>query len=105
MTLTTITITPTIAWSAFLGLGTGLGLLLIVRGWRAPEPVRPSPWRRAWARHIGPVHGDRHRLVRIGLAVAVAVLTGLVTGWLVGAVLAGVAVWALPRLLGRDREY
>ncbi|MGW5053954.1 type II secretion system F family protein [Actinokineospora sp. NPDC004072] len=33
------------------------------------------------------------------------VATGLLTGWVVGAVLAGLAVWALPRVLGRDPEH
>ena len=32
-------------------------------------------------------------------------LTGVATGWVVGAVLVGLAVWALPRVLGRDPEH
>ncbi|MFD2415375.1 type II secretion system F family protein [Amycolatopsis pigmentata] len=104
MTLSTIAATPASGLSALLGLGTGAGLLLVVRGWRAPVDGRPSLWRRTWDRHAPGAYGDRHRILRLGLALAAGVLTGLATGWVVGAVLATLAVWALPRLLGRDPE-
>lgn len=102
MSLSTIAATPATGLSALLGLGTGAGLLLVVRGWRAPADDRPSFWRRTWDRHAQGARDDRHRLLRIVLALATGVLTRLMTGWVVGAVLAGLAVWALPRLLGRD---
>src|SRR5689334_22677230 len=102
MNLSTIAATPVTGLSALLGLGTGTGLLLVIRGWRAPVDGRLSCWRRARERWVQGAHGDRHRSLRIGLALATGVLTGLVTGWVVGAVLATLAVWALPRLLGRD---
>ncbi|MBY8852776.1 type II secretion system F family protein, partial [Saccharothrix sp. MB29] len=44
----------------------------------------------------------RHRTPRLALPVAAGAATGLLTGWVVGAVLAGLACWALPRALGRD---
>jgi hypothetical protein len=39
------------------------------------------------------------------LAVLIGLLVGLATGWIVDAVLAGLACWALPRVLGRDPEH
>jgi tight adherence protein B len=83
-----------------LGVGTGLGLLLVVLGWRGTDPQRP---RRTRTRVASPV--DQHRTLRIALAVTAGVVTGLLTGWVVGAVLAGLAAWALPRVLGRDPEH
>lgn len=98
-----ITISATTALSALLGLGVGIGLLLVIRGWRGTDPTRPSGWRRP--RRTQAVPGDQRRTLRIGLAIAVGVLAGVATGWVVGAVLAGLAVWALPRILGRDPEH
>lgn len=86
--------------AALLGTGTGLGLLLVVLGWRDAAAHRGHR-ARTWA--AGAV--DRRRLLRLAPAVAVAVVTGLLTGWVVGAVLAGLAAWALPRVLGRDPEH
>ncbi|EWC64533.1 putative integral membrane protein [Actinokineospora spheciospongiae] len=96
----TTTLTPATAMAAVLGVGTGLGLLLVVLGWRGTVPRRPRRTRTATA---GP--HDRHRALRIAVAVAAGVGTGVLTGWVVGAVLAGCAVWALPRVLGRDPEH
>ena len=49
--------------------------------------------------------GDQRQVLRTGLAVAVGLLAGLATGWVIGAVLAGLACWALPRVLGHDPEH
>jgi Flp pilus assembly protein TadB len=95
-----ITLSPTTATAALLGVGTGLGLLLVVLGWRGTDPRRP---RRTRTRAARPV--DHHRSLRIAVAVTAGVVTGLLTGWVVGAVLAGLAAWALPRVLGRDPEH
>ncbi|WNV90220.1 type II secretion system F family protein [Umezawaea sp. Da 62-37] len=95
-----ITLSPTTAAAALLGVGTGLGLLLVVLGWRGTDPRRQ---RRTRTRRAGAV--DQHRSLRIALAVTAGVVTGLLTGWVVGAVLAGLAAWALPRVLGRDPEH
>ncbi len=91
---------PTTAAAALLGAGTGIGLLLVVLGRGGTALHRPH---RARTRAAGPF--DRHRGLRIALAVAAGVVTGLLTGWVVGAVLTGLAVWALPRVLGRDPEH
>ncbi|NUT52516.1 MAG: pilus assembly protein TadB [Saccharothrix sp.] len=92
-----ITLGPATAAAALLGAGTGLGLLLVVPGLRGTDPPRPR------MRARGAM--DRHRTLRLAVAVAAAVVTGLLTGWVVGALLAGLACWALPRVLGRDPEH
>jgi Flp pilus assembly protein TadB len=95
----TIVLGATTATAALLGVGTGLGLLLVILGWRGSWPYRP---RRSRIRVSG--QADRQRTLRLAIAVTVGVVTGLLTGWVVGAVLAGLACWALPRVLGRDPE-
>ena len=91
--------------AVLLGLGTGLGVLLFVRGWRGVEP-RPRQ-RDTRGRGDRPHGGGRRERggLRVGAALGVAVVAGLVTGWVAGAVLAGMACWALPRVLGRDPEH
>jgi Flp pilus assembly protein TadB len=101
-----ITISTTTALSAPLGIGVGVGLLLVILGWRGKDPNQPSRLRsRARSRRAQAAPADQHRPLRIGLALAAGVLTGVATGWVVGAVLAGLAVWALPRILGRGPEH
>lgn len=90
-------ISATTVVAAVLGLGTGVGLLLVITGWCVRESPKPQ---RVTGRER-PGGGDR-RLVRLVTAVAVGVVTGVVTGWVVGAVLAALACWALPPVLGRD---
>ncbi|MFD8497737.1 type II secretion system F family protein [Amycolatopsis sp. NPDC059657] len=94
---TSLSLSVTVA--ALLGGGAGAGLLLVVIGWRGVDPDRPHRPRR----HAG--QRDPHRLPRLVIALAVAVLTGVATGWVVGAILAGLACWAVPRVLGRDPEH
>lgn len=81
---------------ALLGAGFALGLLAVITGLRrtaAPRaPVRlPTP--------------SRELLIRIGIAVACAALVAVLTRWPVGAVLAGIAAYALPIALGSDRHH
>jgi tight adherence protein B len=101
------TISPPTALVALLGVGVGLGLLLMLTGWRGVDPDRPprALTRRAlsWPTRRGP--GDQRRMLRLAATIAVAVLTGVATGWIVGAVLAGLALWSLPGVLGRDRDH
>jgi len=90
-------LTPTAGhsvWFAGLfGAGIGLGLALILRGLHPrPDAATPgAPWRALV---------DRRLVLGFGAAVA----AGLVTRWPTGAVLAGLAVWGLPRVVGRDAE-
>ena len=93
-------ISATTVVAALLGLGAGVGLLLLMTGWRGVDSHRPGRFARRHAHD----RGDQ-RLVRVAASVAVGVVTGVVTGWVVGAVLAGLACWALPRVLGRDPRH
>lgn len=97
-----VTVTLTTALAAGLGLGAGAGVLLMVVGVRGVDPARP---RRFLLRRRVDVPGDQRQGVRVGLAIAVGLVAGVATGWVVGAVLAGVACWALPRVLGRDPQH
>ncbi|QFZ24234.1 pilus assembly protein TadB [Saccharothrix syringae] len=96
MVAANIALSPTTAAAAMLGVGTGIGLLLVVLGWRGTGPNRPHRVRTVV---------DRHCTLRLALAVAAGMVVDLLTGWVVGAVLAGLAAWALPRVLGRDPEH
>jgi tight adherence protein B len=80
------------ALAALCGAGVGLGLVLVLAGWRGIDHPR-----RIWAQARPKV--ERANL-RIGLAVGVAVIVGASTGWPVGALLAGLAGWGAPGLLG-----
>ncbi|WP_104482865.1 type II secretion system F family protein [Actinokineospora auranticolor] len=92
-----LTLGPTTAAAALLGIGTGLGVLLILLGRRGTTP-RPRRTRTRTA-------SDQRRLTRVAVAAAAGVVTGVLTGWVIGAVLAGLAAWFLPRVLGRDPEH
>jgi Flp pilus assembly protein TadB len=86
-----------VAFAAVLGVGVGMGLWLIVRGWTAAPVISARRSRR------GPALAGRRGLLKAAACVGVGVLVGAVSGWVVGAVLAAVAAWWLPRLLGPDR--
>ena len=80
------------ALAGLLGAGVGLGVVLAWAGWRgvtfprsARSPTRPKVERAT---------------LRLGLAAGAAVVVGAATGWPVGALLAGLAGWGLPGLLG-----
>jgi len=91
------------ALATLFGVGVGLGLFLMTIGWRGPRPARDH---RPLFRHIASVtEHDRHWVARVAVAVMVGVLAGVGTGWVVGAILAGLGCWALPRVLGRDAEH
>jgi len=96
----TATISVTTVVTAVLGLGTGVGLLLVISGWRGVDPDR----RRGLTRWHSHGRNDQW-LVRLAVAVAVGVVTGVITGWVAAAVLAGLACWALPPVLGRDPRH
>ncbi len=81
--------------AALLGAGFGLGLVLVWVGWRGTDRPRP-------ARQGGLGKVDRVNL-RLALAIGLAVVVGAATRWPVGAVLAGLAGWGAPGLLGGAR--
>src|SRR5690349_19043627 len=80
------------------GAGVGLGLLLVAGGLRRLPRAEHAPGT-ALARLAGgrgPVH--------LAAVLVAAAVVALVTGWLVGGVLAALAVWALPgMLMGAER--
>ncbi|WP_433651558.1 type II secretion system F family protein [Micromonospora zamorensis] len=83
-----------------VGLLSGLGLWLIVDGIRRRD--RDSP-----ARVDGLLRraGAAVTPVRAATVIIAAVVSGLVTGWLVGAILAGLAAWSLPTVLVGNRAH
>ena len=86
--------TPALA--ALLGAGVGLGLVAIWAGWRGGD--RPRPERKPRWPAVERVN------LRVGLAVGAGVVVGAATGWPVGAVLAALAGWGAPGLLGGARR-
>ena len=88
------------SFAALLGAGVGLGVLLVVIGWRGSDPRQPNRTRR----RRSPAQRQQ-LLLRIGLAIAAGVVAGVGTGWFAGAVLAGLACWAVPRVLRGDLEH
>ncbi|HUA96285.1 MAG TPA: hypothetical protein VMB82_12265 [Acidimicrobiales bacterium] len=85
------------ALAGICGAGIGLGLLLVIAGWRGVDLPRPT-------RHLNRLKVERANL-RIGLAVGAGVIVGAATGWPVGAILAGLAGWGAPGLLGGARRH
>jgi tight adherence protein B len=98
--MTTVGMSATTLVAALLGLGTGLGLLLVIRGWQGMDPPRKL----RFPCRVSRCRADQ-RLVRLITAVAVGVVAGVLTGWVAGAALAALACWALPPALGRDPHH
>ena len=80
------------ALAAMCGAGVGLGLLAVIVGLRGTPPPRLSRAKQMTSGRL-----DR-RVLRFGLAVGAGVLTGAVTRWPVGALLAAGAGAMLPGL-------
>nr|WP_229874174.1 type II secretion system F family protein [Amycolatopsis deserti] len=95
----TVALTATTGIAALLGAGAGLGLLLVVLGFRGTGTHLPRRIRRP------EYPADPRRSLRLGIAIAAGLAAGLLTGWLVGGVLTGLACWGLPRVLGGDPEH
>jgi Flp pilus assembly protein TadB len=87
------------ALAGVLGAATGLGLVLMVCGLRrrraAEEDTR---WRDVLERARA-----QATMPRIGGTLLAAVVVAAVTRWPAGTILAGLAAWFLPRVLGPDR--
>jgi Flp pilus assembly protein TadB len=84
--------------AALLGAGTGLGLVLVMVGWRR-RTLGAFPVSMPWHRLGDRVSRDR-LLVRLAGVMGAVVVVGALTGWPVAAVLAGLGAWALPSVLG-----
>jgi hypothetical protein len=87
--------TPDTAFAMMLGTGTGLGLVLIALGLRTPARLRRRFSRRRW----------EGLSARLPAAAGGGLAVGAVTRWPVGAILAGLAAWWMPRVLGPDRGH
>ncbi|PZG09559.1 type II secretion protein F [Micromonospora craterilacus] len=79
-----------------LGLGCAAGLVVAADGLRRRPPGTPG------RRHARWTSTDRTRLM---VAAAGGLAAALLTRWPVAALLGAAAVWALPRILGPDREH
>jgi Flp pilus assembly protein TadB len=82
---------------ALFGAGVALAVLLLVSGLRA-HPKRPRT-QRARRQDLG------ISAVRLAGVLAVAALVGVATRWPVAAVLAGIAAYTLPAVIGPDRAH
>jgi Flp pilus assembly protein TadB len=80
--------------AALVGAGIGAGILLIAYGLRRTTR-NAAPARR--------VALSQEQAVRLAACLTAAAVVGLLTHWPVGAALAAIAAWTLPRMLGTDR--
>ena len=85
--------------AGILGALAGLGVILIVTGLRRGGAPEPSP---RLSQLAGRVRQEA-TLPRVAGTVLAAAVVAAVTRWPAGAVLAGLAAWFLPRMLGPDR--
>lgn len=96
--------TGTTALMGLLGLGFGAGVLLIIAGCgRVPPRMAHgvARWRRALADPERSPHAARWLLA----AAVVGIGVGAATGWIVGGILAAMATWGLPRVLGSNTDH
>jgi tight adherence protein B len=87
--------------AGLLGAGVGLGLILIFTALRHPPATAGDP---RWRAGLAQIRCQATRPRAAGVLLVVA-LVAAVTRWPVGSVLAGVAAWFLPTILGRDQEH
>ncbi|MCX5604894.1 type II secretion system F family protein [Streptomyces phaeochromogenes] len=85
-----------VALLGLLGLGVGAGLLVLVRAWYAPGR---EVWSMSSRRGLRDVRRRDHIVRWLAGASATGLLVGAITGWVVGGLLAAMAVWSLPRIL------
>ncbi len=94
-------VNTTTALMGLLGTGVGLGLLLIAAGWRGIT----MRWPRWGGRNSGETGRDPLRARWLLAAGAAGIMVAIGTGWLVGGVLAAMATWGLPRVLGSNKQH
>ncbi|WP_413810552.1 type II secretion system F family protein [Streptomyces sp. OE57] len=84
-----------VALLGLCGLGVATGLIVLVSAWHGNLPAGARTWRRR----------PRRAVTRWWMAAAcvAGVLVGGVTGWVVGALLAAMATWSVPRILEATR--
>ncbi|MFE2181065.1 type II secretion system F family protein [Streptomyces sp. NPDC059455] len=89
-----------VALLGLCGLGVATGLIVLVGVWRGSLPTGARTERRRSRRSARQPARTRWWMAA---AVAVGVLAGSVTGWVVGALLAVMATWSVPRILEATR--
>jgi tight adherence protein B len=89
------------ALGGLLGAVTGLGVFLVICGLRGTAPRQDS---RRWQSFLAAARRQA-TLPRVTATLAVVVVVATVTRWPVGTLLAGLAAWFLPPVLGPDREH
>jgi tight adherence protein B len=89
------------ALGGLLGAVTGLGAFLVVCGLRGTASRQDN---RRWQSFLGTVRRQA-TVPRVTGTLAAAVIVAAVTRWPVGTLLAGLAAWLLPPVLGPDREH
>ncbi|WP_216209738.1 type II secretion system F family protein [Amycolatopsis aidingensis] len=94
--------TTTAALFGLLGAGLAVGVLLIVVGLRG-RPARPAAPSRLGTWLIA--HHDRKQIGWLVVAVLAGLAIGALTGWVVGAILTVLAVVGLPRILGSNVDH
>ncbi|SEB60838.1 type II secretion system F family protein [Streptomyces melanosporofaciens] len=82
------------------GLGAATGLIVLVSAWRGSLPTDARTWRRRPRRSVRQPARTRWWMAAAGAA---GVLVGGVTGWVIGALLAAMATWSVPRILEATR--
>lgn len=94
-----MTVASTAVIAGLVGGGFGLGIALLIAGLMGLGPRQPYRIRLWWS-------GLRDRINprRVAAVAVVGVATALLTGWIAAGLLAALAVWALPALLGGGRQ-
>ena len=87
------------AFAALCGALVGLGVWMLVSGIRGNTQPPAAPGTTVLSR----ITRGRAPLY-LAAVVAVAAVVGLLTRWPVGAILAGLGVWALPDFLAAERH-
>ncbi|MGY6655375.1 type II secretion system F family protein [Amycolatopsis sp. TRM77291] len=94
--------TTTAALFGLLGAGLGIGVLLVWAGLRG-RPARPATPSRLNVWLVA--HHDRKQVGWLVVAVLAGLAVGAITGWAVGAILTVLAVLGLPRILGSNVDH
>lgn len=84
--------------AALCGAGLAAGLLFVVRG-LMPSQVRTGSTGAIKAPRLG-----RHQLLMLGLGLGLGIVGWVLTGWILAMVLAPLAVFGLPYLLGGGKQ-
>jgi len=91
-------VSSSVALLTLFGLGVGVGLLILVGA--GHTPTKPGARWMTWWEHQREQRSPRWLLA----AGAAGIGVGALTGWVVGALLAAMAVWGIPRIFGANTD-